>query len=231
MSKLQVRVGWDSREAEAYDVLNYSIKKHCKNVEIEPIIQSELRRKGIYNRPTDKLGSTEFSLTRFLTPKLVDYSGWALFVDCDFLCTRNLTEVFEYADPKYAVLVVKHCHWPPEKTKMDNQIQTQYEKKNWSSCILFNCAHEKNKSLTPEVINSVEPKYLHRFWWLDETKDIGELPIDFNFLVGYYKPWEDKIPLFLHYTNGMPFMYGYGQCDYSDIWYRYRDEMMKERYC
>ena len=91
--------------------------------------------------------------------------------------------------------------------------------------MLFNCGHNKNRNLTPEVISSVQPKFLHRFEWLDE-KDVGELPITFNFLVDYYKKLPDNIlPSNIHFTSGGPWFDEYKDCDYADIWRQYRDEM------
>ena len=221
---VRIFVGYDARENEAWEVCRYSILKHCPEAIVRPIIQQELRKKKIYTREKDN-ASTEFSLTRFLTPYLVDYSGWALFIDCDMLFTDSVEKLFKLINPIYAVQVVKHNHQPWTKKKMDAQIQTSYPCKNWSSVMLFNCGHNKNKNLTPEVVSSVQPKFLHRFEWLDE-KDVGELPLEYNFLVEYYKMYPNGIlPKNIHFTNGMPFMPGYEDCDYADIWYRYRDEM------
>ncbi len=36
-------------------------------------------------------------------------------------------------DDRYAVQVAKHDYVPKEKTKFLGQVQTKYEKKNWSS--------------------------------------------------------------------------------------------------
>ena len=221
---VRIFVGYDAREDEAWEVCRYSILKHCPEAIVRPIIQQELRKKKIYTRKKDN-ASTEFSLTRFLVPYLVDYSGWALFIDCDMLFTDSVEKLFKLINPIYAVQVVKHNHQPMEIIKMDGQEQTLYPKKNWSSVMLFNCGHNKNKNLTPEVVSSVQPKFLHRFEWLDE-KDVGELPLEYNFLVEYYKMYPNGIlPKNIHFTNGMPFMSGYEDCDYSDIWYQYRDEM------
>lgn len=223
--KSPIYIGWDSREDEAFRVLRYSIKKHCPSADVHAIVQSDLRREGIYSREPDPQESTEFSLTRFLTPYLMNYSGWALFMDCDMLVTANIHELFNYADLHSAVQVVKHFHQPIEKTKMDGQVQTLYPRKNWSSVMLFNCGHIKNKNLTPEVVSSVQPSFLHRFQWLEES-DVGELPLSWNFLSEYYKKLpSDVTPKNIHFTSGSPFMAGYEDCDYSEVWYKYRDEM------
>ena len=225
MSKLQVYIGYDPREEEAFNVLEYSLKKHCPDVSTHAIRQPDLREKGVYTRELDKLGATEFSLTRFLVPYLNDYKDWALFIDCDMLFTDSVEKLFNLANPSCAVQVVKHNHQPMDDIKMDGCVQTRYPKKNWSSVMLFNCGHTRNRNLTPEVVSSVQPSFLHRFQWLDE-KDVGEIPLEYNFLVEYYKPYpNDILPKNIHYTLGMPFMKGYEDCDYSEIWYKYQNEM------
>ena len=225
MSSPQVYIGYDPREEEAFNVLEYSLSKHCPDVETHALRQPNLREAGLYTREVDKLGATEFSLTRFLVPYLTGYKGWALFIDCDQLFTDDVSKLFRLANPIYAVQVVKHMHEPMEDVKMDGCVQTRYPKKNWSSVMLFNCGHNKNKNLTPEVVSSVSPKFLHRFEWLDES-DVGEIPLEYNFLVEYYKMYPGgALPKNIHFTNGMPFMPGYEDCDYSEIWYKYRDEM------
>ena len=222
----RVFIGFDSREEEAFNVLKYSILKHSPYADIRALVQSELREKGIYTREKDN-AATEFSLTRFLVPYLMDYKGYAVFIDCDMLWTINIAELGEYAEDnkECAVNVVKHNHQPCELVKMDNQKQTVYPRKNWSSVMLFNCGHEKNKNLTPEVVNSVQPSFLHRFEWLRDEL-IGELPITFNFLVDYYKKLPDNIlPSNIHFTSGGPWFDEHKDCDYSEIWFKYRDEM------
>lgn len=83
---MRVFIGYDSREDIAYQVARASLLKHTSiPLEITPIVQSELRQRGVYQRETDTLAATEFSFTRFLTPYLTGYKGWALFCDCDFL--------------------------------------------------------------------------------------------------------------------------------------------------
>ena len=83
---LKIYIGWDSREDIAYQVAKHSIEKHSSvPVEIIPIKQKQLRKEGIYNRPVDALASTEFTFTRFLIPELMEFDGWALFIDCDFV--------------------------------------------------------------------------------------------------------------------------------------------------
>jgi len=103
-----VYIGYDSREDIAYRVCEYSIYKNSATAEVKSLNQSKLRRDGLYSRDIDQLGSTEFTFTRFLVPTLSNFQGWALFCDCDFVWDGDIQEVFEQADPRFAVMVVKH---------------------------------------------------------------------------------------------------------------------------
>ena len=186
------------------------------------IKQEDVRTEGIYDRTDDKPGegaaSVEFTYTRILVPYLSDYRGWALFVDCDFLFTRDITELFNMRDDKYALMCVKHDYIPKAAVKMDGQKQVTYPRKNWSSCVLWNCGHPLNNILTPEVVSSASGAYLHRFQWLDEYDDIiGSLPLEWNWLEGEYEKPE-TIPAVVHYTNGVPWFEDHKDCDYAKEW-------------
>ena len=68
---MKVFVGYDPREDIAYQVCKHSIISKQPNAVVKPLIQKELRDKGWYTRPVDKLASTEFTFTRFLVPNFV----------------------------------------------------------------------------------------------------------------------------------------------------------------
>ena len=162
-------IGWDSREEDAYKVCVHTIKKHASSdVEIVPLKRDELRQQGLYTRDEGGAVSTEFAYTRFLTPHLAGYDGWALFIDCDFLFTRDISELFELADDKYALMCVQHDYIPAASIKMDGQKQVAYPRKNWSSCVLWNCSHPANAIITPDIVNSETGAFLHRFQWLSD---------------------------------------------------------------
>ncbi len=55
-----------------------------------PIKLQDLVEQGAYTREVDPLASTEFTYSRFFTPWLAGYKGWALFCDCDFLFLGEL---------------------------------------------------------------------------------------------------------------------------------------------
>lgn len=219
--KLKIYVGYDSREDIAWQVARHSILRHTSgDVEIYPLKQTTLRELGLYTRPQDN-ASTEFSITRFLTPYLAAFDGWAIFVDCDFLFTRDVTEILDLLDDSKALYCVQHDYTPANMIKMDGKQQTVYPRKNWSSFMAFNCTHPKVKALTPEIVNTESPGYLHRFTWLDDA-DIGELDREWNFLEGEYeKP--DQMPMCVHYTNGGPWFEDWQDVDFGDEWCAERD--------
>ncbi len=216
--KLKIFVGWDPREDIAWKVCRHSILRRTNpnKVSITPLIQSVLRAEGLYTRPVDSKAATEFSLTRFLTPYLAGDSGYAIFVDCDFLFLSDITEVLKEIDPSKAVSVVKHDYQPTETMKMDGCVQHLYPRKNWSSFIVFNCAHPAVKLLTPAVVNSADPAYLHRFGWLADSQ-IGRIDKGWNYLEGWYPSQYENLKA-VHYTLGGPWFEDKQECDFAEEW-------------
>jgi hypothetical protein len=146
-----------------------------------------------------------------------------MFMDCDMLCRESLMPAFDYckANPQFAVFCVKHDHRPSTRKKMDDQIQTSYERKNWSSVMIFNCDHPSNKKLTLDLINTARGLHLHQFCWL-EDHEIGDLPFEMNYLVGHTRTGIP--PRIAHFTDGVPSMKGYENSEFSDEW---REELTK----
>jgi lipopolysaccharide biosynthesis glycosyltransferase len=224
-----VFVGYDSREDIAWQVCRHSLLRHAdESLPVVPLRQSVLRELGLYTRAPDASASTEFSLTRFLVPYLAAQSGWVLFCDCDFLFTTDVREVFAGLDPEKAVYCVQHDYTPAHDVKMDGKQQTAYPRKNWSSFMLFNCDHPDVRDLTPAVVNSASPAFLHRFRWIKDDSAMGALELDWNFLEGEY-PKPDKTPRVIHYTNGGPWFDEWQNCDYAELWIRERDLYLKSQ--
>ena len=216
-SALKIFVGYDSREDIAWQVCRHSLLRHARRpIEVHAIRQKNLRERGFYTRPLDTKASTEFSLTRFLTPYLAATDGWSVFVDCDTLFTTDVTDLLMELDNDRAVYVVKHEYTPQNTIKMDGKIQHIYPRKNWSSFILFNGSHPSVRALTPEMVNTRSPIDLHRFAWTSD-ESIGALSSDWNFLVGDYKA-PAKIPKMIHYTNGGPWFDDWQNVDFADLW-------------
>lgn len=236
LEKLRIFVGFDYREELAYEVCRHSLLKHTTvALEIIPLKLQNLTKQGIYTRPRDPTESTEFSFTRFLTPYLAGFEGWAMFVDCDFLYTADVRELAELLHEQYAIMCVHHNYTPKTTVKMDGVLQTSYPRKNWSSMVFYNCAHSKNKLLTPELVNSASGAFLHRFMWLEDG-DIGELPFTWNFLVGHNEhiPKEGAtaaLPKAIHFTSGGPWFEAWQDCEFADVWLKERDEYCITKSC
>ena len=210
---INVFIGYDPREAVAFSVLAHSIHmRSSQPVSISPLMLSQL--KGVYTRERHPLQSTDFSFTRFLTPYLSGYNGWSVFMDCDMLVLDDIAKLWSLRDERYAVQVVKHNHVPKEDIKFLGAKQTKYEKKNWSSVILFNNA--KCRALTPEYVNTATGLELHQFKWLGNDNLIGEIPHRWNHLVGYDAPTPEAS--LVHYTIGGPYFEEYKNCEYAEAW-------------
>ena len=167
---LRIFIGTDNRQPVAANVLQSSLYA----TSTQPLAITQLR---INQLPLKRMESTEFTYTRWLVPWLCEFKGWALFMDADMVCLSDISKLFDLADPKHDVMVVKG----PERFE-------------WPSLMLFNC--EKCVKLTPEYLEDGEPA---TFDW---AHSVGGLPHEWNFLVGYDKPREQA--LVLHYTLGIP---------------------------
>lgn len=210
---INVFIGYDPREAVAFSVLAYSIQARASEpVAIAPLMLTQLR--DIFSRERHALQSTDFSFSRFLTPYLSGYAGWSIFMDCDMLMLEDIVELWRLRDERYSVMVVKHDHVPKETQKFLGEPQTKYEKKNWSSVMLFNNA--KCRALTPDYVNAASGLELHQFNWLESDALIGALPDRWNHLVGYNPPRPDAA--LVHYTLGGPYFEEYRDCEYAGQW-------------
>jgi lipopolysaccharide biosynthesis glycosyltransferase len=226
---MKVFIGYDSRENIAYQVAKSSLLKHSSiPLEVTPIVLNDMRYRGIYKREPDALAATEFSFTRFLTPYLAGYTGWALFCDCDFLFRGDIAAVTDYMDRAKAMLCVPHKYTPTETIKMDGKAQHQYPRKNWSSFMLINCEHDQVRALTPEVVNTQTGMYLHRFEWLTDDV-IGELPIAFNYLEGWYTKDDCPNPIAVHFTRGGPWFNEWQNVEYAAEWMAVANKLHADR--
>jgi hypothetical protein len=214
----RIYIGWDRREPEAYDVAEFSLKRRASiPVSVTPIKLDELTARGLYTRDVDPLASTEFTYSRFLTPALAGFSGWALFCDCDFLWLGDIAGLVPFTREPKAVYCVQHDYQPKETTKMDGAVQTVYPRKNWSSLMLFNCDHPAVRGLTVECVNRESGAYLHRMQWAADD-DIGELPVDWNWLEGWNEKPAQGTPKAVHFTRGGPWFAQWQDVDYGELW-------------
>lgn len=215
---IRVFIGYDTREAAAFNVLAHSIQRRASvSVSIAPIMLSQLR--DIFTRARDPLQSTDFSMSRFLTPYLSAYQGWSLFTDCDMIMREDITELWKLRDERFAVMCVHHDYVPKDTEKFLGEKQTKYQKKNWSSVMLFNNA--KCHALTPDYVNTATGLQLHQFKWLDGDHLIGALPAKWNHLVGENAP--NPNAALVHFTLGGPYFDEYRNCEFADEWFAERE--------
>src|SRR5258706_10244811 len=215
---LRAFLGWDDKEPIAAHVLQHSIRSRS-SVPISFTLLDTRNLKGIYDRPRGEFESTNFSISRFIVPYLCNYEGWAVYLDSDMLCLGDVVELARYMTLasrwNQAVQVVKHDYTPSTQTKFLSQPQTSYERKNWSSLMIFNNALCRN--LTPEAVNSQPGLWLHRFSWTSDDK-IGSIPKIWNYLVGEGNQCLPEEARLIHFTDGGPWFKEYEDCEFSDEW-------------
>lgn len=208
---INIFVGFDQLEAIAYHVFCQSVlEKSTSLINFTPLAYQNL---NFFKNHDD--GSNKFIYSRFLTPFLNEYSGWAIFADGDMVCNHDITELWNLKDPSKAVQVVKHEYKTKKTVKYLGNKNEDYPRKNWSSLVLWNCEHPANKILTPEFIQDKPGSFLHRFSWLDDSQ-IGELPIEWNWLAIEYP--NNPAAKIIHYTLGTPCFKEYSITSQADIW-------------
>lgn len=220
--KLNIYIGYDEAEIISYHVAVSSIiSRSSLPVSFTPISLKNISK--FFTRKKIAKQSTDFAFSRFLTPYLSGYKGWSLFLDSDVIVLDDIAKLFKRRNDKYSVMVVKHKKYTPKlKTKFLNKKQLVYEKKNWSSVMLFN--NSKCRKLTPDYVNTATGLQLHQFKWLTNENKIGELNLKWNFLVGEYK--KIKNPSILHYTEGGPYFQSFKKCDYANDWFKEKNKML-----
>lgn len=239
-----VWIGFDPREVDGYAVTRISLEMHLNTpVAVRGLVLPDLQAQGIYTRETrlrngrlyDVIShhdmATEFAISRFFVPLLVRREmkrltgqPWAIFMDSDMLVLEDINRLFDLVDSRYAVMVVKHEHKVKEGTKMDNQVQVPYHRKNWSSVMMFNVNHPVFDALDLHVLNNTKGLALHQLSWCPDDL-IGELSPRWNFLEGYsqikdMEPFGDYKPSIVHFTEGIPSMgVQYGNTEHAGAWF------------
>ena len=239
----RIFLGYDVDEHQAWTTAVQSLTDHAtSSYRIEPIDLEDLVARGYYTRTREirevpSVGgsarmlwdpisgasmSTGHAIARFLVPELCGFEGWALFADSDILVRQDIGRLFLQLDTRYAVMCVKHQHQGGSAVKKGGQLQTFYERKNWSSVVLWNCGHPAHAALKTAV-HEWPGRRLHAFEWLADEL-IGELSHGWNFLVG-----ETDFPLvadsaigIAHFTLGTPDVQDYDRPVDSKLGYEWK---------
>lgn len=212
---IRVFVGYDERESLTYHVLTQSII----NTTTTPVSITPLHGPMLEGFDGQQDGTNRFIYSRFLVPELMDWNGWAIYMDSDMLVRTDLTKLWSMRDDSKAVMVAKHSyetHYTKKLIGTPLECRNEpYPRKNWSSLIMWNCGHERNKILTREYVAEAGGRLLHRFSWLSDEL-IGSLPISWNHLVTelQFNPSAELV----HFTLGAPGFSHYEDSDYSAEW-------------
>ena len=204
-------LGYDKREAIGFHVCVSSVLRHASSpVAVTPV----------FGKRRD--GTNDFIYARFLIPHLMGYQGWAIFADgSDMLFRDDIAKLWALrsARNKAAVLAVQRQyktrnHRKYIGTAMESA-NRDYRCKNWSSLILFNCAHPLNRVLTPDYVEAHDGQHLHTFGWLPSGA-VGALPSRWNVLIG--EDGETEECAVAHFTLGVPLIEHYRDSLYADEW-------------
>lgn len=217
-----VCVGYDSREAPAvYTCVHSMLRRASKPPAVKLLMLDQLD--AWVKR--DEKASTEFSLSRFLTPYLAPNNSISMFVDCDFLFLDDVWKLYEIArDNCYVdVLCAQHDYVPKNRTKFLGHEQHTYPRKNWSSLMIFNGHRTAVQRLTPEEIKKRTPAELHRMEW---ARDVGAIDLRWNWLVGEYEDRDPDELHALHFTLGGPW-FGI-ESAYSQLWRDVHKEIVSD---
>lgn len=210
---IRLAIGFDFRESVAYHTLVQSIiEKSTTPISVIPLASTMIENYS--NLAKD--GSNQFIISRFLTPSLVNFDGWVIYMDGDLICNDDIAKLWALRDDKYAVQCVKHDYKTKFKNKYFGNKNEDYPRKNWSSVILWNCGHPDNTVLTPEFVSNHDGKFLHRFSWLNDNK-IGGLPTRWNWLSSEYEDNPDAG--LIHYTLGTPCFKDWAEAGMAGEWH------------
>jgi hypothetical protein len=219
---INIFIGHDQRESIAFHVLEQSIiDKTSAPVAIIPLSNRMMR-----NFDGQRDGTNAFIYSRFLVPEMMDYQGWAIYLDSDMLLRDDLVKLWDLRDESKALMCVKHDYQTKHKRKLIGTpmeaTNTDYPRKNWSSMMLWNCGHPMNKILSTDFVNESPGSMLHRFSWLTDDL-VGEIPKEWNWLVGEY-PLSAEAKL-AHFTYGAPCFNHYRRCDYATEWHGTKEDV------
>jgi lipopolysaccharide biosynthesis glycosyltransferase len=213
---IRLFIGYDPREAVVYHVCVNSIVRHASQpVAVTPLALKNLG--GYVEHHKD--GSNQFTYSRFLVPQLTGWTGWALYIDGDMLLRTDIAELWNLRDETKALLCVQHDYRTRMNEKYLGAKNQDYPRKNWSSVVLWNCAHAANRQLTPQFVQQATGAQLHRFTWLADEQ-IGELPREWNWLPQEYGP--NPQAKLLHWTLGAPCFHEFADAPMAEEWHRER---------
>lgn len=183
---LKCFIGFDARQIVSFTVCALSVMQRAtKPVAIVPLILETL--------PMTRRGLTPFTYSRWLVPYLCDYEGTAIFLDADIMLRDDINKLAKCNDGKSAVMMVPH------------KGALEFER---PSVILFNNA--LCSALTPQYVDDPMVPLFDLAW----TEKVGNLPMEWNHLVGYQQPNPDA--KLVHFTQGVPVFPETAKSEFAD---------------
>ena len=202
--KPNVYIGYDSNHKGLEDLCEFAITRILKSSAPEVKILDH-RKIDEYTRPYQNQ-STEFTYSRFLVPYLENYEGYSIFIDDDILLNHSdIYSFLVHLDPCDAVAVLQYPSFEASDFKFAGEKNVSYDRKLWSSLMVFNNSHPDCKKLTPEYVNTASGQDLHRFAWTDK---ISKIPTKYILTDGYDSYIDKRHNLGVHYTRGGPWIEG-----------------------
>lgn len=222
MKPINLFVGYDPRERIGFHVFVHSLlERATRPVSITPLAQMGLAS-----------GSNAFTLSRFLVPYLMGYTGHAIFLDgTDMMMFSDIAELDALYDDRKAVQVVMHPAYESQHerkyigTEMECA-QSNYERKNWGSAMLINASHPAWSGINPDTISAMKPLDLLQLNFI-EDQDIGEIPPEWNVLID--EGQADAAAKIVHWSSGIPSFKHYGNARRSRDWFDARNKMTDTR--
>ena len=183
---LKIFIGYDDRQPVSYNVLHASIMKYAS----QPVSITPL---VLLTLPMKRRGLTPFTYSRFICPYLCGFEDYSIFLDADIMLRDDICKLMDLIDPEVQVSLVKN------KMKFE-----------WSSVMVFRNA--LCWKLMPEFIDDVSQNPLGLGW----ASQIGELPSEWNHLVGYDEP--NPNAKLVHFTQGVPAWRETADCEHAAEW-------------
>lgn len=193
---IRVFIGYDPRQPVAFQVAAHSVWSRSS-------LPVAITRLQLSQLPIQRRGLTEFTYSRYLAPYLCGFDdGYSVFIDSDMLCLGDVAELIaagmiQSVTAGAAVSVVKH--------------ERVFER---PSMMVFK--NDLCGMLTPAWIDQAVNNPFDIPAWAGSK--IGDLPREWNHLVGYDTPRSDA--KLVHFTMGIPCWPETKVCEYSEAWHK-----------
>lgn len=210
MRPVNLYLGWDARESVGLLVFIQSLLElSTVPVRITPLYSNVMETRE---------GSNTFTWARFAVPRLMGWTGTAIFMDgSDMLMRCDIAELLDLADPYLPVQCVKHRYKTQHPVKyVGTELEcpnVDYDRKQWASLFVANCHHQEWRRVT-DSLDTLQMRFV------DDGK-IGELDPSWNWLC--QEQGENHDAKILHFTAGIPAIDAYRDSPHADEWLACRD--------